>query len=56
MSPLEESEISPINNAQILCIKIKRHIKNNGFKIRIENFLITELIKSNVFNATTKLS
>jgi hypothetical protein len=41
MSPLEESEINPINNANNkLCIKIKRQIKNNGFKIRIEKFLI----------------
>jgi len=38
MSPLEESEINPINETLILCIKIKKHIKNNGFKKRIGKF------------------
>jgi len=40
MSHLEESEINPINYTQIYALKLKDIKKNNGFKIRIDKFLI----------------
>ena len=42
MSPHEESKINPINNTLIYALKLKNTKKNNGFKIRIEKFLIPD--------------
>ena len=56
MSPLEESKINPLNNTQILCIKIKKHIKNNGFYRKNRKIFNLMTTISNLFCVNTKPS